>query len=160
MHMEAEHSTAAHWRYKSRTAAEACDHHKTRWMQGLVRQHATADSPDMFIRLLHRQVFQGHVVVFGSGGRIIRLDEKATVRDYLNIANVRISKDALVRVNGRTAALDLTLKDGDSIEVLADGDQSTSGIDACTNQGNGFDPAGSMHLFKEDYNGKKLLRNS
>jgi sulfur carrier protein ThiS len=138
------------WRYKSRPAAEACDHHKTRRMQGLARQHATADSPDAFIRLLHRQVFQGHVVVFGSGGRIVRLDENATVRDYLNIANARISEDALVKVNGRTVALDLTLKDGDSIEVLADGDQPIGGIDTCTNQGNGFDPAGSMHLIKED----------
>ena len=150
MHMEAEHGTAAHWRYKSRPAAEACDQYKTRWMQGLVRQHATADSPDMFIRLLHRQVFQGHVVVFGSGGRIVRLDENATVRDYLNIANARISEDALVKVNGRTVALDLTLKDGDSIEVLADGDQPIGGIDTCTNRGNGFDAAASMHLLKED----------
>ena len=160
MHMEAEHGAATHWRYKSRTAAEACDQYKTRWMQGLVRQHATADSPDAFIRLLHRQVFQGHVEVFGSGGRIVRLDEKATVQDYLSIANVRISEDALVKVNSRAAALDLTLRDSDSIEVFDDGDQSTGGIDTCTNRGNGFDPARSMHLFKEDYNGKKLLRYS
>ena len=137
------------WRYKSSPAAEACDHHKTQWIQGLVRQHATADSPDAFIRLLHRQVFQGHVVVFGSGGRIVRLDENATVRDYLSIANVRISEDSLVKVNGRTAALNLTLRDGDSIEVLADGDQSTSGIETFANRVDGFDAGGSMHLIKE-----------
>ena len=49
------------------------------------------------------------------------LHEKAAVHDYLNIANVRIPGDALVKANGKTAALDLPLKDGDSIEVLAGG---------------------------------------
>jgi (p)ppGpp synthase/HD superfamily hydrolase len=161
MHMEAEHGTAAHWRYKNGTAAEACDHYKARWMQGLVRQHATADSPDTFIRLLHQQVFHGHVVVFGSGGRIVRLDENATVRDYLNIVNVRISEDALVKVNGRTAALNLTLRDGDSIEVLAHSDSPTSGIEACTNRVDDFNATGTQQLFnKEASNGKKLLRYS
>ena len=160
MHMEAEYGTAAHWRYKSGTLTETCDHYKTQWMQGLVRQHAAADSPDAFIRLLHRQVFHGHVVVFGSGGRIVRLDEKATVRDYLTIANVRIPGDALVKVNGKRAALDLTLKDGDSIEVLAGGVSPTGGIGTGAKMVNGFDAAGSRHLFMEASNGKKLLRYS
>jgi hypothetical protein len=51
----------------------------------------------------------------------------------------------LVKVNGRTAALNLTLRVGDSIEVLADGDQSTGGIETCAKRVNGFDAAGSMH---------------
>jgi (p)ppGpp synthase/HD superfamily hydrolase len=142
MHMEAEHGTAAHWCYKSKTAAEVCDHYKTRWIQGLVRQHATADSPDAFIRLLHRQVFHGHVVVFGSGGRIVRLNEKATVRDYLKIANVQVPGDALVKVNGKTVALDLLFKNGDSIEVLANGAPPSGGNETCTNRLDSFETTG------------------
>jgi GTP pyrophosphokinase len=142
MHMEAEHGAAAHWRYKSRTAAEACDHYKTWWMQELVRQHATADSPDAFIRLLHQQVFHGLVVVFGSGGRIVRLNQKATVGDYLKIANMQVPGDAWVKVNGKTAALDLLLKDGDSIEVLAHGDPPSGSNETCTNRIDGFETAG------------------
>ena len=114
-----------------------------------------------------------HVILASIGGvprksllfitfRLLALQKAlgSSSRDYLDIANVRISEDVLVKVNGKMAALDLTLRDGDSIEVLEDGDQSTGRIHTCTNRGNGFDPAGSIHLFKEDKNGKKLLRNS
>jgi GTP pyrophosphokinase len=119
MHAEAEHGAAAHWRYKTETAGGGGDGNRTQWMAGLVRQHEEAKSAEAFIELLHRQVFQDHLVVFGNGGRIIRLAEKATVRDYLNTSNVRVCRDAIVKVNGETATLDWPLKDGDSIEIVA-----------------------------------------
>ena len=130
MHMEAEHGSAAHWRYKSGTAAAAQDHYRTQWMEGLTRQHEKADSAEAFIDLLHRQVFHDHLVVFGNGGRIVRLAEKATVRDYLNIANVQVHKGAIVKVNGKAAAMDQPLRDGDSVEVLASAESSGSEAEA------------------------------
>ena len=119
MHMEAEHGSAAHWRYKSEAEAADRDRQRTQWMRGLAHQHAEAPSNEAFVELLHRQVFQDHLVVFGNGGRIVRLAENATVRDYLTIANIEVPQGAEVKVNGRTAALDHTLRDGDSIAVLA-----------------------------------------
>ncbi|MBW1988153.1 MAG: bifunctional (p)ppGpp synthetase/guanosine-3',5'-bis(diphosphate) 3'-pyrophosphohydrolase [Deltaproteobacteria bacterium] len=121
MHMEAEHGTAAHWRYKNEAAAVERDHQRAQWMKGLVRQHQQANSNEAFIELLHRQVFQDHLVVFGNGGRIVRLAEKATVRDYLTITNIEVPEGSVVKVNGQAAALDRLLRDGDSIEVLAGG---------------------------------------
>lgn len=119
MHMEAEHGVAAHWRYKSEAEAADRDRQRVQWMRGLRHQHAEAPSSETFVELLHRQVFQDHLVVFGNGGRIVRLAEKATVRDYLTIANIEPPQGAEVKVNGRTAAVDHPLRDGDSIEVLA-----------------------------------------
>jgi GTP pyrophosphokinase len=120
MHLEAEHGTAAHWRYKNETAAAERNHHRTQWMEGLVRQHRESASSEAFIERLHRQVFRDHLVVFGNGGRIVRMPENATVRDYLKIINAHAPQDATVKVNGRVVALDCALRDGDSIEVLAD----------------------------------------
>ena len=122
MHMEAEHGTAAHWRYKRETATTERNHYQLQWMEGLVRQHEKADSAEAFVELLQRQVFQDHLVVFGNGGRIVRLKEKATVQDYLNVTNVKVPKGAIMKVNGKTADMDQHLRDGDSIEVLVNDD--------------------------------------
>jgi (p)ppGpp synthase/HD superfamily hydrolase len=119
MHMEAEYGTAAHWLYKSETAAPEQNHYQVQWMEGLARQHEKADSAEDFVELLHRQVFQDHLVVFGNGGRIVRLHEKATVQDYLNVTNAKVPKGAIVKINGKIADMDRHLRDGDSIEVLA-----------------------------------------
>ncbi|RLC18354.1 MAG: hypothetical protein DRI24_03330 [Deltaproteobacteria bacterium] len=126
MHLEAEHGTAAHWRYKTEVAAER-DYHRTQWMEGLVHQHREAASSEAFIERLHRQVFRDHLVVFGNGGRIVRIAENATVRDYLKIINAHVSRDVPVKVNGRVVTLDCALRDGDSIEVLTG--ETTVGLD-------------------------------
>jgi (p)ppGpp synthase/HD superfamily hydrolase len=120
MHLEAEHGTAAHWRYKNDAAVAERNHHRTQWMEGLVRQHRESASSEAFIERLHRQVFRDHLVVFGNGGRIVRMPENATVRDYLKIINAHVPQDATVKVNGRVVALDFALRDGDSIAVPAD----------------------------------------
>jgi len=121
MHLEAEHGTAAHWHYKNEAAAAARDRQQQQWMEGLVRQHREASSSEAFIERLHRQVFRDHLVVFGNSGRIVRLAENAAVQDYLKIINAHVPQDAAVKVNGRVVALDRALRDGDSIEVPAEG---------------------------------------
>jgi GTP pyrophosphokinase len=120
MHLEAEHGSAAHWRYKNEAAAAERNQQRTQWMAGLVRQHRESASSEVFIERLHRQVFRDRLVVFGSGGRIVRLPEKATVRDYLKIINAHAPQDATVKVNGRVVTLDCVLRDGDSIAVPED----------------------------------------
>ena len=117
MHMEAEHGAAAHWRYKSEADVKKHDYQRLQWIQGLAHQHENAVSTEAFVELLYRQVFSDHMVVFGTGGRIVRLADKATVRDYLNITNIHIPKGGLVKVNGRIADINQPLKDGDSIEI-------------------------------------------
>jgi GTP pyrophosphokinase len=134
MHMEAEHGTAAHWRYKNEAAAAERDRQRAQWMKGLVLRHREAASSEAFVELLHRQVFRDHLVVFGNGGRIVRLAEKATVRDYLKITNFYAPKETVVKVNGKVVALDCSLRDGDSIEVPADGQPTGFRFDETTAQ--------------------------
>jgi GTP pyrophosphokinase len=117
MHKEAEHGKAAHWRYKDGIEAQE-KNDKMRWMQGLLQQHQQADSTAEFLATLQRQVYQDRLVVFGQGGRIIRLPDNATVQDYMKKSNARISQGSLVKVNGKAADLDRPLRDGDSIEII------------------------------------------
>jgi GTP pyrophosphokinase len=124
MHKEAEYGTAAHWRYKKESDSEDPDRHRAQWMEGLARRYENLDSPEDFIRHLHRQVFMDRLVVFGKGGRITRLSDKATVRDYLITSNQDFTPDLLVKVNGRAVSLDHCLRDGDSIELLSGGSGS------------------------------------
>lgn len=117
MHMEAEYGTAAHWRYKNRAGAAQRESRRAQWMKGLREQHAQAPSSEAFIDLLHRQVFQDHIIVFGNGGRIVRLGENATVRDYLAITGIRLPRAGAIKVNGKKVPPDHRLRDGDSIET-------------------------------------------
>ncbi len=146
MHLEAEHGTAAHWRYKNEAAAAERNNHRTQWMEGLVRQHRESASSEAFIERLHRQVFRDHLVVFGNGGRIVRLAENATVRDYLKIINAHVPQDATVKVNGRVVALDCALRDGDSIAVPADESAAGSRFAEVTAQ-NALSVTGALRPF-------------
>jgi GTP pyrophosphokinase len=117
MHMEAEHGSAAHWKYKNECALKQGFSQKE-WIKGLLHQHEQAASLDAFLELMHRQVYSDQLVVFGAGGRILHLPEKATVRDYLQRSMIRFRADMVVRVNGKAVGTDCHLQDGDSIEII------------------------------------------
>lgn len=123
MHMEAEYGSAAHWRYKKSGDSDAKDQNQT-WMESLLIQHEQSGSARAFIELLHEQAFADQVVVFGNGGRIIRLAENSTVKDFLAVSHIQVPKNAVVRVNGRLSTLDSLLHDGDSVEITMRDDLS------------------------------------
>jgi GTP pyrophosphokinase len=118
MHAEAEYGTAAHWRYKTQDQIQEKDNQDARWIKELVHQHDRAHTTDDFIERLHQQVFQGHLVVFGKGGRINRLPEGSTVQDYLNKSQSNCVQPITVKVNGKEVDFNYRLKDGDSLEVV------------------------------------------
>ena len=134
MHTEAEHGVAAHWRYKFESNIPKVDRDQSQWMEGIVRQYEEAKSTEAFIDRLHRQVFQDNLVVFGNHGRIVRLAEKSNVTDYIKITNVYVPKGAVVKVNGKVAAMDSPLRNGDSIEILTTGIPVNSNVSEATRQ--------------------------
>lgn len=117
MHMEAEHGSAAHWRYKEDNGWEGDAFPQKQWIKGLIHQHERTESTDDFIDLLHRQVFTDDLVVFGNGGQILHLPENATVADYLRRNNMSLSDGAVIKVNGKPVDRDHVLVDGDSIAI-------------------------------------------
>jgi GTP pyrophosphokinase len=118
MHREAEHGTAAHWRYKNEMESPKKAIADGQWVQGPLTPEPPARCAEPFVDLLHRHVFDDHLVVFGNGGRIQRLPEKATVRDYLAKLDMPPPDSPVVKVNGEVAELDRCLRDGDSIDIV------------------------------------------
>jgi len=116
MHLEAEHGAAAHRHYKTDTRPSIRHQYQAKWTEGLTRQHAESENDKAFVERLHRQIFSDQMVVLGNGGRIVRLSDKATVHDYLQVTNLGNSKETVVKVNGKTVRMNHVLKDGDSIE--------------------------------------------
>jgi len=118
MHKEAEYGVAAHWQYKEKGKEIAeDDYQKTLWMKGLAKQHHNMTSKD-FISMLHKQMHEDAMVVFGNAGQILRLPEKSTVSHYLEKANITCAPGTVIKVNGVAISLNHILSDGDSIEVL------------------------------------------
>jgi GTP pyrophosphokinase len=117
MHMDAEHGSAAHWMYKNERSPKK-GFSKKEWMNELLHRHERAVSLDAFIAMLHRQVYSDQLVVFGNGGRMIRLPENAAVLDYMDSSNIRYDQDTSAIVNGQSVGIDFRLKDGDSIEIV------------------------------------------
>ncbi len=99
-------------------------------MKGLLHRHERAVSLDAFLDLLHRQVYSDQLIVFGSGGRIIRLPEYATAQEYPEMSIIRLGQNTSVRVNGKAAAIDFRLPDDDSIEIIT-GDKLRPQETAC-----------------------------
>jgi len=124
MHVEAEFGKAAHWKYKSQSECAENNRLQAQRMKGLIRQQEDATTSKAFIELLHRQVFESDLVVFGNEGRIMHLSDNSTVGDYLNTANIQVSNGAVIKVNGEIAGLDRHLEDGDSIAIVENGDLS------------------------------------
>jgi GTP pyrophosphokinase len=120
MHMEAEHGSAAHWMYKNKRYFKRGVSQRE-WVKGILHQHESAVSEDAFVMTLHRLVYEDHLVVFSNGGRITRLPVNATVQDYLNKFNIRFSESTVVKVNGKADGMDRILLDGDSIEIMQNG---------------------------------------
>ncbi len=123
MHKEAEYGVAAHWRYKEGAPPNAAGaQQKSLWLKGLAGHHHETKKPEDFIHLLYQQVYAEHTVIFGQGGQIMRLGKHATVKHYLQKANLVLSPQALIKVNGKAVASDHSLRDGDSIEILEPGE--------------------------------------
>ena len=152
MHMEAEHGAAAHWRYKGEAEVKKHDYQRLQWIEGLAHQHEMAVSTEAFVDLLYQQVFSDHMVIFGNSGRIVRLTDKATVRDYLNITNIHLAKGDRVKVNGTVADIDQPLKDGDSVEVHETNQISISNVRSDWPLSKSISPDSTEIVESEKYN--------
>jgi len=126
MHMDAEFGTASHQQYKNDHAENYKNKGQQQCLKSPPYQKDMAESTESFIEILRRQVFRHELVVFGNSGKLISLIPGSTIRDMINFRRCSIDmNDIQVKVNGTIKPLDYSLKDGDTVNIVSEGDHLT-----------------------------------
>ena len=116
MHETAEYGIAAHWKYKQ--GAGAGQEKDLEWVRRLLESQQDTDAED-YVRSLKIDMFDDEVFVFTPKGRIVSLPAGSTPIDFAYAIHSGVG-NAMVgaKVNNRIANIDMTLKNGDIVEVL------------------------------------------
>ncbi len=116
MHETAEYGIAAHWKYKQGTGSGS--EKDFEWVRRLLENQQDADA-DEYIQSLKIDMFDDEVFVFTPKGRIVSLPAGSTPIDFAYAIHSGVG-NAMVgaKVNNRIANIDMTLKNGDIVEVL------------------------------------------
>ena len=116
MHETAEYGIAAHWKYKQGSGAGS--EKDFEWVRRLLENQQDAE-PDEYIQSLKIDMFDDEVFVFTPKGRIVSLPAGSTPIDFAYAIHSGVG-NAMVgaKVNNRIANIDMTLKNGDIVEVL------------------------------------------
>ena len=123
MHRTAEYGIAAHWKYKLSRAngggrgTEAGS--EAQWLsQMLDMQGDTKDSAE-FMRNMRLDLYADEVFVFTPKGDIKALPRGSTPVDFAYAIHTDVGHRTIgARVNGRLAALEYELRNGETVEIL------------------------------------------
>ena len=116
MHETAEYGIAAHWKYKQGTGSGS--EKDFEWVRRLLESQQDSEA-DEYIQSLKIDMFDDEVFVFTPKGRIVSLPAGSTPIDFAYAIHSGVG-NAMVgaKVNNRIANIDMTLKNGDIVEVL------------------------------------------
>jgi GTP pyrophosphokinase len=125
MHQQSEYGVAAHWKYKEQAAHRGwgggggADPGEMAWLRLLVDwQRETAD-PAEFLESLRFDLGAAEVYVFTPRGAVIPLPQGATPVDFAYAIHTEVGHRCIgARVNGRLVALESTLDNGDTVDIL------------------------------------------
>ena len=116
MHETAEYGIAAHWKYKQGTGSGS--EKDFEWVRRLLENQQDADA-DEYIQSLKIDMFDDEVFVFTHKGRIVSLPAGSTPIDFAYAIHSGVGNSMVgAKVNNRIANIDMTLKNGDIVEVL------------------------------------------
>ena len=116
MHETAEYGVAAHWKYKQGTGAGL--EKDFEWVRRLLESQQDTEAEE-YVRSMKIDMFDDEVFVFTPKGRIVSLPAGSTPIDFAYAIHSGVG-NAMVgaKVNNRIANIDMTLKNGDIVEVL------------------------------------------
>ncbi len=116
MHETAEYGIAAHWKYKQGTGSGT--EKDFEWVRRLLESQQDTEAEE-YVQSLKIDMFDDEVFVFTPKGRIVSLPAGSTPIDFAYAIHSGVG-NAMVgaKVNNRIANIDMTLKNGDIVEVL------------------------------------------
>jgi len=131
MDQTAEVGIAAHWAYKQQEIitdkGKEIDKHIS-WLRELVEILQTEDNnPDEFLKLLKVDLFQNEIFVFTPQGDVIQLPANSTPVDFAFSVHSQVGLHCIgAKVNGKIVPLNVSLQNGDSIEIITSESQTPS----------------------------------
>ena len=119
LHQIAEYGVAAHWRYKEGKSGDKRFEEKMTWLRQLLEWQREVVGTDEFIESVKHDFFRDQVFVYTPKGDIAELTAGSTPIDFAYKIHTELGHMcAGAKVNGRLVALDTTLKNGDTVEVV------------------------------------------
>ena len=116
MHETAEYGVAAHWKYKQGTGSG--EEKDFEWVRRLLESQQDTDAED-YVQSLKIDMFDDEVFVFTPKGRIVSLPAGSTPIDFAYAIHSGVGNSMVgAKVNNRIANIDMTLKNGDIVEIL------------------------------------------
>ena len=116
MHETAEYGIAAHWKYKQGTGAGT--EKDFEWVRRLLESQQDTEAEE-YVQSLKIDMFDDEVFVFTPKGRIVSLPAGSTPIDFAYAIHSGVGNAMLgAKVNHRIANIDMTLKNGDIVEVI------------------------------------------
>ena len=116
MHETAEYGIAAHWKYKQGVGAGT--EKDFEWVRRLLESQQDTEAEE-YLQSLKIDMFDDEVFVFTPKGRIVSLPAGSTPIDFAYAIHSGVGNAMLgAKVNHRIANIDMTLKNGDIVEVI------------------------------------------
>ena len=116
MHETAEYGIAAHWKYKQGTGGGT--EKDFEWVRRLLESQQDTEAEE-YVQSLKIDMFDDEVFVFTPKGRIVSLPAGSTPIDFAYAIHSGVGNAMLgAKVNHRIANIDMTLKNGDIVEVI------------------------------------------
>ncbi len=126
MHMVAERGIAAHWKYKEGGKQLSSDQ-KFDWLRDLVSLHQQVRNADEFLETVKTDLFDREIYVFTPKGDVRELPDGATPIDFAYAVHTDVGHHCSgARINGRIVPLKTRLRNGDTIEVMTNPNQTPS----------------------------------
>ena len=116
MHETAEYGIAAHWKYKQGTGGGT--EKDFEWVRRLLESQQDTEAEE-YVQSLKIDMFDDEVFVFTPKGRIVSLPAGSTPIDFAYAIHSGVGNAMLgAKVNHRIANIDMTLKNGDIVEII------------------------------------------
>ena len=120
LHQIAEYGVAAHWAYKEGNSGDQRFEEKMTWLRQLLDWQREVSGTAEFIESVKQDIFHDQVFVYTPKGRIVELTSGSTPVDFAYKIHTDLGHRCIgSKVNGKLVALDTTLENGDTVEVLA-----------------------------------------
>ena len=119
LHRIAEYGVAAHWTYKEGNSGDQRFEEKMTWLRQLLEWQREMAGTAEFIESVKQDFFHDQVFVYTPKGRIVELMSGSTPVDFAYKIHTDLGHRCIgAKVNGKLTALDTSLENGDTVEIL------------------------------------------